>query len=226
MKSIIKPTIKPFIKPINKPTVKAIIKVFLIISLISFISFCLVIAAGCEDNKEDKPSNVASSQQKRASASQNNNVSKQNNTGKDIAAETTPTVEVKLYFSDDQAQYLVPEVRKIDKTPAIARAALEELIKGPSEGGHFATIPQGTKILNLDIINGIAYVNFSKEIVENHSGGSAGELMTVNSVVDTLTEFKDIKKVRFMVEGKKVETLVGHMDLTEPLARDESLIKK
>jgi spore germination protein GerM len=78
----------------------------------------------------------------------------------------------------------------------------------------------------LKITDQIAYVDFSEEIRSKHPGGSAGELMTLNSIVNSLTELPEIKKVQIMINGKKVDTLVGHADLSQPLGRDESIIKK
>ncbi len=49
--------------------------------------------------------------------------------------------------------------------------------------------------------------------------------MMVYAVVNTLTEFKDVKKVEFLVDGKPVEVL-GQMDLSDPLSREESFLVK
>lgn len=49
--------------------------------------------------------------------------------------------------------------------------------------------------------------------------------MLVGSIVDTLTEFPEVKQVQILIEGKKVETLGGHMDLTQPLTRMNDLLK-
>lgn len=140
--------------------------------------------------------------------------------------EPAETIELAIYFSDDQAMYLMVERRILPKTETVAREAMEELIKGPKEAGRVKTMPSGTRLLGVKIESGIAYVDFSKEIVDNHPGGSAGEIMTVYSVVNTLTEFSTIKKVKFLVEGKGIDTLAGHMDLTEPLSRKEDIIKE
>jgi spore germination protein GerM len=120
---------------------------------------------------------------------------------------------------------LVPVVKSIDNVPGIARAALEELIKGPGAGKDLApTIPSGTILKDIDISNGVATVDFSKEFVDNHWGGSSGELLTVYSVVDVLTQFPTVEKVQFLVEGRKVETLAGHMDLAQPVMRNTEYI--
>lgn len=147
--------------------------------------------------------------------------------GKATSPETaTGQMTLTLYFADEQAMYLLPEVREVPKTEAVARAALEELVKGPQVTGHVKTIPAGTRLLGIRVENGLAYVDFSREFVDNHPGGSAGETMTVYSVVNTLTEFSSIQKVKFLVEGKEIETLAEHMDLTQPVGRKEDIIKK
>ena len=49
--------------------------------------------------------------------------------------------------------------------------------------------------------------------------------MTVYSIVNTLAELPEIEMVRFLIEGEEIETLAGHLDLSEPVYPDEGLIK-
>jgi len=134
-------------------------------------------------------------------------------------------VEVNLYFSDSQAMYLVPEKRKISQAPSLARQAVIELIKGPESPDLYPTIPEGTKINEVYIADDIVYIDLSEEIFENHPGGSSGELMTVYSIVNTLTEISPIKGVQILVGGNEKNSLVGHIDISMPLLRDEDWIK-
>ncbi|MGE5417965.1 MAG: GerMN domain-containing protein [Acidobacteriota bacterium] len=135
------------------------------------------------------------------------------------------TQTVALYFSNKQADKLVHETRKItapaDEMPT---ALVKELIRGPVISGGVQTIPSKTKLRALRVTNRIAYTDFSKEISTQLQGGSAGERMTVYSVVDSLARLGGIDKVQFLIEGKKVDSLAGHMDLTKPIAPDYSLI--
>ena len=140
--------------------------------------------------------------------------------------------KITLYFSDDQAMYLIPETREItvnkDTRTAvtIAEAIVKELIAGPANTKFIATIPKEAKLLSVKITDKIAYVDFSEEIKSKHPGGSTGELMTLNSLVNSLTELPEIQKVQILINGQNVETLAGHADLTQPLMRDETVIKK
>jgi len=134
-------------------------------------------------------------------------------------------VEVTLYFSDSQAMYLVPEKRKIPQTTSLARQAVIELIKGPENSASYPTIPEGTQVNEVYITDDIVYIDLSEEIFKNHPGGSSGELMTVYSIVNTLTEIPPIIGVQILVEGNEMKSLVGHIDISMPLLRDESWIK-
>ena len=71
---------------------------------------------------------------------------------------------------------------------------------------------------------GLVYVVF-EVLQKNFVGGSTGEEMLVGSVVNTLTEFPEIQKVQILVDGQEVETLSGHMDLSQPLPRMTELLK-
>ena len=134
-------------------------------------------------------------------------------------------VEVNLYFSDSQAMYLVPEKRKISQIPSLARQAVIELINGPGNSDLYPTIPEGTQVNEVYIADDIVYIDLSEEIFKNHPGGSSGELMTVYSIVNTLTEISPIKGVQILVEGNEMKSLAGHIDISMPLLRDEDWIK-
>ena len=137
------------------------------------------------------------------------------------------TVTATLYFGDNQAMYVLPEQRTIlvadEPLPTVL---VKELIAGPRNGQLYKTLPAETRLLGLEIKDGVAYVDFSKEVATKHWGGSAGELMTVASVVNTLTELPEITSVQFLVEGQVQDAIWGHGVTSEPIKRIESRIGK
>ncbi|MGO0122773.1 GerMN domain-containing protein [Desulfothermobacter acidiphilus] len=135
--------------------------------------------------------------------------------------------QVTLYFADREAQHLVPEVREVEVGDhPLEQVVVEELIKGPTDPSLCPTIPAGTKLLSLEVKDGVAYVNFSSQFKQQHSGGSAGELMTIYSVVDSLARLGTVHKVQFLLEGRKEESILGHMDTSVPIDPDWSLVAK
>lgn len=193
-----------------------------LVFIFAILAALALMVSGCDKATLDSgnaasstPSNSASKTKKQTlSADKEEDLKKQN-------ISTSKTMDVVLYFSDDQAQKLIKETRSVPETDAVARITVEELMKGPEEGG-VATIPTGTKLLGIVVEDGLAKVDFSEEFIDNHPGGSAGEEMTVYSIVDTLTEISNIKRVKFLVEGVAIDTITGHMDVGQPIEREES----
>ena len=131
---------------------------------------------------------------------------------------------VDLYFATEDAMYLVPEQRTI-RGRNLYLEAVEALIEGPTNPQLTITIPEETKVLNISKKDDTIQIDFSEEIVKNHWGGSAGERLTVYSIVNTLAQFKGVNKVKILIEGEEVETLAGHMDLTIPLEPSQNILK-
>lgn len=132
-----------------------------------------------------------------------------------------------LYFSDSQAEYLVGEKRDVtvnegDKPEA---AVIRELFKGPQTDDLWDAIPEGTKLLSVNTKDGLCTIDLSGEFVDNSPGGTASERMAIYSVVNSLTSLEGVKKVQFLINGKKRE-IYTHMIFDKPIARDNDIIAK
>lgn len=94
---------------------------------------------------------------------------------------------------------------------------IEELING-SEHFHYNPIPEGTQLMSIFLDKrGVVYIDLTEAFVNNHPGGTSGEIMTIYSLVNTITEnFSTIKGVKILVMGKEIETLKGHIDARNP----------
>jgi len=130
------------------------------------------------------------------------------------------TEKVVLYFADDQAMYLEPEFRDVKTGDNLPHTIVEEIVKGPAEQGHFPTLPKTTRVLSVEVNQGIAYVNLSADFERDYPGGTTGEAMALGSIIRSLTELENINAVQFLIEGKKVDVLAkGHVELNMPLER-------
>jgi spore germination protein GerM len=150
--------------------------------------------------------------------------------GQPAAGESPGHRTVTLFFLSDDDDLLHRESREIVAGPSPAdeaERALAELVKG-SEKNLVSPLPAETRVRQVFITKeGVAYVDFGREIMEKFSYGSSSELAAVFAVVDTLTfNFKSVKKVAILIEGAEKETLGGHVDLTQPFLPDYSLVAK
>lgn len=141
-------------------------------------------------------------------------------------ANPSGTMKITIYHATKDAQNLVSEIQVVPNSDHPAKTAIERLIAGTKQPDLVSVIPPGTKLRGISIKEHVAYVDFNDKLVKNNGGGSAGEILLVAAIVNTLTEFPEVQKVQILVEGKKVDTISGHLDTSEPLSRSEKIIKK
>ncbi|MDF2985692.1 MAG: sporulation/spore germination protein [Eubacterium sp.] len=150
--------------------------------------------------------------------------------GENQASEIKDKTPFKLYFINEQGK-LSPETRYISNTDVekgneyLATVLVKELISGPAKGSLFqAAIPKETKVhSDVKIKEGVATVDLTKEFVEKHQGGKKNEQLTLYSIVNTLTELKDIKSVQFKVDGKVKKEFKGSYQLDMAFPRSAYL---
>lgn len=188
-----------------------------LLTILSIIT--LFVVAGCDnqnastDDRAQKPSETAQTEMAVAP-----------NEDKTVSAAKTQT-EITVYFPDANAEKLIAAKRQITDSSDKYAQAVNALIAGPAnEAEGIGIMPKGAKVLNVTVKDATATVDFSKEFQTNFTGGSTGEIMLVGSIVDTLTEFPEIKSVRFTLEGQPLDILGGHLDLTEPVSRMNDLL--
>ena len=120
------------------------------------------------------------------------------------------TMVVRAYFvlgGQPGSAGLVPVLRVVPKTQAVATAAMQQLLAGPtsaesSDRTITTAIPDNTELLGLTIKDGVATVDLSTEF--DSGGGPASLQYRLAQVVYTLTQFSSVKSVLFQVEGKTV----------------------
>lgn len=129
---------------------------------------------------------------------------------------------VMLVFPEWDAGAYVTEQRQIPSRDRPGEDLLElmsMLCAGPQVSGAVSAIPAGTRALGafLDPDDQSMVLDFSRELVTGHPGGSAGETATLTSILRTVAlNFPGTRSCVILVEGAQVETLAGHLDLARP----------
>lgn len=124
----------------------------------------------------------------------------------------------KLYFSNENLDSLVSEERKINKPvwskldlTQKASLVMSELIQGPQSNKLTPTIAPTTKILSVTTQNGLATIDFSKDIRDDFPGGASGEELAIKSIIWSLTQIPGITGVRILVNGEFGDSIGGHI---------------
>lgn len=125
-------------------------------------------------------------------------------------------IKVKVYFNNNQ---LDPEIscnkvfsteREITETLAVARIAIEELLKGPTQEekseGYFTNINQGVEIQKISIINGEAKIDFNEKL-DYQVGGSCRVSAIRAQITQTLKQFPTVENVVISINGRTEDIL-------------------
>jgi spore germination protein GerM len=125
-------------------------------------------------------------------------------------------MKVKVYFNNNKLDPAVscnkvfPVEREVPKTMSVARAAVEELLKGATEGekaqGFFTSINPGVKIQKLTIVNGVASIDFDEQL-EYQMGGSCRVSAIRAEITETLKQFSTVKSVIISVDDRTEDIL-------------------
>jgi germination protein M len=101
--------------------------------------------------------------------------------------------------------------RQVPQSTKPATAAIEALCAGPSASesaaGLTSAVPSGTRLLGLSLDGTTARVDLSAQFATG--GGSLSMQARVAQVVYTLTQFRTIRTVAFMLEGNALDALGG-----------------
>lgn len=131
------------------------------------------------------------------------------------------TMDLQLFLIVPGIERLVPVLRTVAAPPGLdtqVERAVQELIDWVGTETTSPVAPEARVREVWVSPGGIAYVDFDQAFYDFSGGGSLAELHTVYGVVATLTvSFPEIIAVQFLVEGRWIETLAGHVDLSRPL---------
>lgn len=116
---------------------------------------------------------------------------------------------VKIFLSHETAdpnascEQVYPVDRFVPKTTTVAKAALEELVKGPtdeeSDEAMFSSLPAGVKVISVNVNDGVARATFSAGL--NNVAGSCRVMAIRKQIEQTLLQFNSIDSVEIAIEG-------------------------
>jgi len=137
-------------------------------------------------------------------------------------------LKIKVYFAGigQQEEFVFEERTIFGGDPKIAVAnAVKELLNGPSKSYHFPVIPPGTKLIDVEIYENFAKINFSQDFLQNSLESGILDEYVVYTIVNTVTEIPGIGGVIFLIEGVRIK-LYGQVDLSIPAIRNEKYLSE
>jgi len=133
-------------------------------------------------------------------------------------------IKARLFYVADDGTRLMSVEREVaygEGTVEQAREILAAQI-APVVEPLVSAVPVGSALRAVFLTqSGEAYVDFNREFMTTHPGGTQNELLTIYTIVNALTvNLPAVTSVQVLVDGKEVDTLAGHIDLRQPLAKN------
>jgi hypothetical protein len=129
-----------------------------------------------------------------------------------------------LFFVADGSR-LAREARELEscnETGACIKDTLNALLSG-SLGDYEDALPESTALNGVRLEGATAVVDLNRSFTADLPPGSSAEMLAVYSLIDTIcVNHPQVSRVKLTVEGNGL-TVLGHLDLSEPLVPDYSL---
>lgn len=142
---------------------------------------------------------------------------------KQTAEAPVPAAEVKtrtieVFFSDPQGEKLDKAGVQISFTTSVEKYT--EAFKALQQSDSAERIPLWSKEIKLNSVhfkNGALTLDI--HMPDTARLGSGSEILALDALTWTLFQFVEVKTIDLLVDGKQLESLMGHADLEHPMTR-------
>lgn len=136
-----------------------------------------------------------------------------------------PSVEktVQIYWLKTTGNHIEPvaspiTIKGANKPSELLENAFNSLLAGPNDPAFVSTIPKGTKLRSVKILDDGVHVDLSQEFTSG--GGSTSMSGRLAQVLYTASSLNPDAKIWINVEGQKLSTLGGEgLEVDQPLTR-------
>ena len=132
--------------------------------------------------------------------------------------------ELTLYFANETGDQLVEEKREVmqNSNTSLERLIVEQLIEGPQELGHYATIPSDVKLLNVSVNDSVCSINFNAAFL--NSSLDVAAYIPIYSIVDSLAELSTVSRVQIRINGSQDDVFRDQIPLSTVFERNYDYI--
>ncbi len=131
-----------------------------------------------------------------------------------------PVVKVKMFWTSSEDESALAPVTiqlALSKDAALrAKQVINTLLAGPVDS-DLRTLPPDAALLAFYLLpDGTAVADFSEALATSTPSGIQSEQLAVDSIARTLeANVPPVKRLKILIHGQELETLAGHVDLTQ-----------
>ncbi|RXT14934.1 GerMN domain-containing protein [Ammoniphilus sp. CFH 90114] len=124
----------------------------------------------------------------------------------------------KIYFTDANVLELKEQELEVTWSESSSKYSLAFQLLASEVPQPDVSPWEGWQLLNDQFDNGILTVDVMSS---NNPVGSSMERMMILSLLQTMFQFEEVTQVQLLLNGQKVETLSGHIDIEKPFSRED-----
>jgi spore germination protein GerM len=131
-----------------------------------------------------------------------------------------PVVKATMFWASDEDESALSPITielTLASDPVLrAKQVLNTLLAGPVSS-DLRTLPPDAALLAFYLLpDGTGIADFSEALATSTPSGIESEQLAVNSIARTLeANVSQVKRIKILIHGQEVETLAGHLDLTQ-----------
>ena len=129
--------------------------------------------------------------------------------------------QVTLYFANESGDGLIKEVRQdvyYSSNISMEKLVMEQLLEGTDTAGAQSAIPEGTRLVNISVVDGVCYVSLDDGF--RNQNYKINEAIVIYSIVDSLSELPSISKVQISINGDTSGVYRDSFSLSEMYERN------
>lgn len=127
---------------------------------------------------------------------------------------------IEVYYTDSQIMDLVPAKTTINYSDDVEKYTETFKALQSSENADLVPLWGKIELKSLKFVEGQIVMDIHKP--DEAQLGAGGESFAITSLAKTYFQFAEVKSIEVLVDGEKVESLMGHVDLLHPMTRDNS----
>lgn len=191
-----------------------------LIGLILVVAVLLVVSGCGTSGQTSPPINKDKAGEQSPNASGDNQGGQDNGSGADQAKQNKTETMTGYYTNADLTELVAKEITityPLDKAQDKYLSALDALKTAPDQSLE--------PLLKGWSFNGVSLASDGQLNVDisgnnDYNYGSTGEDFAIKAITKTLFQFPEVKQIQLLVDGKQVESLMGHVDTSQPFKRE------
>lgn len=179
----------------------------------------LVLSSGCgqkpQSSSSNKENNAGSNIQTPAAATPQAEETKPQN---EPANPDRKSIKIEAYYTDDQMLELKKEEQEIAYQEE--KDKYLEALKALQNSSKQELFPLWGKAIFKSASLKDGQLTVDLELPDEARLGAGGEALALDALKKTLFQFSEVKTIELLVDGQKIDTLMGHVEIEQPLSRN------